>query len=195
MTVLGVDGDIGQLAVDPHAQLDALPVALVRAEAERELVVVVEVPEPVLQPEAAVGLDGAAVHAVVEVGPRHAQLDVLRAIVPAAHPDDVGLVDLGAGGVGLRREERERQLGLLGSHKRARDQRAGLAGERHAAQLKARRLGVLRRAVGEELLVGVVAQRGLKAPQEIVVLAHGFQLPSSRSIRKQCRSSTRNATA
>ena len=46
-----------------------LPVALVRADAQRELVVVVEVPEPVLQPQPAVGLDRPPVDAVVQLRP------------------------------------------------------------------------------------------------------------------------------
>jgi len=55
--VLRVDRDVG-LAV-AHPQLNHLPVALVQPGAERERVVVVEVPEPVLQPQAAVVLDRA----------------------------------------------------------------------------------------------------------------------------------------
>ena len=81
LAVLGVDGEVGRAVV--HAQLDHLPVALVQADPERQVVVVVEVEEPVLQPQVPVGLDGVAVHAVAQLGARGAQRDVLLAVVLA----------------------------------------------------------------------------------------------------------------
>ena len=97
--VLRVDGEVGLVVV--HPELDHLPVALVQAGAERERVVVVEVPEPVLQPQPPVGLDRAAVDAVLELGPRHAQLHVLAAVVALGVADVVALLDLAPVPVGL----------------------------------------------------------------------------------------------
>jgi hypothetical protein len=148
------------------AQLDHLPVALVQADAERQVVVVVEVEEPVLQPQVAVGLDGVAVHAVAQLGMGGAQRHVLRAVVLAGVADAVAVAHLPAVGVVRRSEVLEGQRGAAGQELAEGVRTVG------AAQLVARIVGPFRRAVAEVLLHRVVLQPRLMAAQEIVVLAH-----------------------
>jgi hypothetical protein len=105
--VLREDGEVRLAVVQP--QLDHLPVALVAARSEREVVVVVEVPEPVLQPDPPAGLDGAPVDAVAQVRARGAQRDVLAAVVRVRVADTVPARDGLAARVALGAEERERQ--------------------------------------------------------------------------------------
>src|SRR6188472_2489838 len=62
--MLSVDRDVGNLAALAHPELDHLPVALVEAKPSRQVVVVVEVEEPVLEPNAAAVLLQPAVHPV-----------------------------------------------------------------------------------------------------------------------------------
>ena len=170
LAVLGVDGEIGRAVVD--AQLDHLPVALVQADPERQVVVVVEVEEPVLKPQVAVGLDGVAVHAVAQIGTGGAQRDVLRAVVLAGVADAVAVAHLLAVGV-VRRPEV-----VQGQRRAAGQQVAEGVRTVGAAQLVARVAGPFRGAVAEILLHGVVLQAGLMAVQEIVVLTHGHTVRS-----------------
>jgi len=170
--VLGVDGDVRMAGVGVHPKLHHLPVALVRTETERQLVVVEEVPQPVLQPEAPVGLDRMRVEHVVELGKSDAQAAVLLAVVLAAHADQVALLHRASVRIALRAEEGERQLRLVALRLRAGEDGALRVVGAPAAQLVAGVDHVLRRAVGEELLVGVIAHGGLKALEEVVVLRH-----------------------
>jgi hypothetical protein len=164
--VLSVDRDVGLVAV--HPQLHHLPVALVQASVERERVVVVEVPEPVLEPDAAVLFDRMTVGAVPQLGPGDAQRHVLGAVVAAGIGDEVGGLDRAAVGVLRLAEHAERERGRAGQ------QRAVAA-----AQLVAGVVGPLRRAVGEVLLVRVVAQARQELPQQLVVLAHTPPIPAA----------------
>ena len=165
VAVLRVDGDVGMAGLVVHPQLDHLPVALVRPGAERQLVVVVEVPQPVLQPDAPVDLDRVPVGDVVELRALGAQLAVLLAVVLAFRADDVAVVDRAAVAVLLLREERERELRIAA---RAGDDGAVVSLGALAPQLVAGIHHELLGAVGEELFVGVVAQDRLKALEEVV---------------------------
>ena len=85
LAVLGVDGEVGRAVVD--AQLDHLPVALVQADPERQVVVVVEVEEPVLQPQVTVASTAWPYMRLRSFGMGGAQRDVLRAVVLAGVAD------------------------------------------------------------------------------------------------------------
>ena len=90
--MLGIGRDLGS-AVGPEPDLDDLPVALVLAEAEQVLGVVVA-PEPVLQPQAVAVRLGARVHALAVGGiglePARGGHVVADLVEPVALADVVG---------------------------------------------------------------------------------------------------------
>ena len=112
--VLRVGGEIGGLGFGRESQLDHLPVALVQADVERERVVVVEEPEPVLEPEPAVAIAGRAPVDDVRVAAA-AQPRVLVAVVRRRVRDLVAGVRTGAVVVVWVTEEFERQPRLVGA--------------------------------------------------------------------------------
>ena len=178
LAVLGVDGEVGRAVV--HPQLDHLPVALVQPDPERQVVVVVEVEEPVLQPQAPAGLDGVAVHAVAQVGSLGAQRDVLLAVVLLGVADAVVGAHLLAVGV-LRSAPRKSESR---ASRRSPAAPRGRARRRRGAA-RCRVVGPFRGAVAEVLLHRVVLQAGLVAAQEVVVITHA---PYRTHRRKAARS-------
>ena len=104
---------------------------------------------------------------------RHAQRAVLLTVVVAADAEDVAVLDRRAVGVGLLTEEVERQLGLAVLRLRGRKDGAVAGIGALAAQMVAGVDHELLGAIGEELLVGVIAQHRLEALEEVVVLGHG----------------------
>jgi hypothetical protein len=154
-----------RLLVLVEPDLDHLPVPLMEAKARGELVVVVEVPEPVLQPELAVRVRlGVAVDEVAEVGALLSQPRVLGAVVLALDAEHVGHECVRAVGV-LRAERLQAQpAARRGDHLTVR-----------APQLVAGVVGHLLRRVGEEGLLRVVLGMRLVALEKVAV-GHGATL-------------------
>jgi hypothetical protein len=107
--VLCIDREIGLVTV--HAQLDHLPVALVQSEVGGQVVVVVEVEEPVLEPDPTARIGGrVAVDPVAQLGEASAQADVLGAVIDAEDAQPVARLHRLAVRVGARGEQVEAQL-------------------------------------------------------------------------------------
>ena len=168
--VLGIHREVGMVLVAVHAQLHHLPIALVQPGAPGQVVVVVEVVQPVLEPQPAVGvLLRAAVHHV-RVARLLAQLDVAAAVVANRRADQVLVVGLRVVGVPRVPQEVQCELLLAGLRVGGGDQRTLLTVDVLAAQHVAGVVGPLRGGIGEEGLLRVVAQLRLEPAQKLIVV-------------------------
>src|SRR4051794_5203395 len=107
--MLSVDREIGNLTALAHSELDHLPVALMEPEPPGQVVVVVEVEEPVLKPDAATILLHPAVHPV-RVSAILPQGHVLVPVVATRTADEIRGLDGLCVRVTRRGQEREVQL-------------------------------------------------------------------------------------
>ena len=104
--MLGVDRALRLLVVLLEPDLDHLPVPLVQTEVRSQVVVVVDVEEPVLEPQAPVTVAAPApVDAVAQVASLAAELDVHRAVRLGAEGEQVGCRDHAVVLVGALSEE------------------------------------------------------------------------------------------
>src|SRR5436190_13178928 len=122
--MLSVDREVGDLAALADPELDHLPVALVEPEPSRQVVVVVEVEEPVLEPNAAAVLLQPAVHPV-RVSGVFPQGHVLVPVVATRTADEISGLNRVSARVARLGQEREVQLLLPGLGLRRRQELPG----------------------------------------------------------------------